>query len=74
MLGDCRLEYVVRFLVEDAECWEVREGSNLLVEDSEVETLGAGKGFVSDNFGGQEQISLLSLRLHLDTLLVQPSF
>ena len=77
MLGDSRLEYAVRLLLEDAECREVGERPIPLVENSEVEALVAGKGFVGDDLGSQEQmllLSLLLLRLHLDTLLIQSSF
>jgi hypothetical protein len=77
VLGDSRLEYTIRLLLEDPECREVRERPIPLVKDGEVETFVARKGLIGDDFGSQEQVllfSLLLLRLHLDTLLVQSSF
>jgi len=55
------------------EFWEVSGRKIASVEDSKVETFMARKGFIGDNFGGQEQALLISARVRLGTL-IEPSF
>ena len=77
MLGDSRLEYAVRLLLEDAEGRKVRERPIPFVKDGEVETFVTREGLIGYDFGSQEQVLLLSLlllSLHLDTFLIQSSF
>lgn len=53
-MGDPRLEYAIRLLLEDAECREVGQRPIPLVKDSKVETFMAREGLIGDDFGGQE--------------------
>ena len=73
-LGDSRLEYAVRLLLENAECREVRDWQALLVKDGEVETFVMSIGSICDDFHSQEEELLLSFlfpSLYLGTLLIE---
>jgi len=51
------------------ECWEIGGRKFAPVKDSKVETFMARKGFIGNNFGGQEQAMLISARIRLGALV-----